>query len=155
MDKNSQKRITQSDIADIRKEFAALLKASSEALAAKDIVRQLLPLIKEARELGRRYDEIAQFLQGRGVQISTSTLAAYVREATGKTEAAAGESGSNRKPPGSAADEAHMPDMIAARIVPDEDEHLPNPALAFRMPDMQAGESLDELERMLAVDEDE
>lgn len=83
MNAEPQKPLTKAAmLSGIRKSLVALAKAPPANPSAKEMVRESLPQILEARRHGRSTAEIAGILTQHGVRITPATLAAYLREMT-------------------------------------------------------------------------
>ncbi len=72
-------------LSGIKKSLVALAKAPPANPSAKEMVRDSLPEILEARRHGRSTAEIAGILTQHGIKITPTTLAAYLREMTRST----------------------------------------------------------------------
>lgn len=141
-------------LSGIKKSLVALAKAPPANPSAKEMVRDSLPDILEARRHGRSTAEIARILQQHGIKITPTTLAAYLREMARDAKGSAPAQDcqqDNGKKEENPLKEAGIGAVSSIVWGPVEDEDRIDRMIAAR----QKGIPLEELDRLLAEQEDQ
>jgi hypothetical protein len=84
---SKKKRISQKDLAVIKKEIKGLATKHPDTLSSKKAVFHMLPEIEEALDNGQTVSEINHVLKKHGIDIEDTTLRTYIREAKSDSSA--------------------------------------------------------------------